>query len=179
MRVTQKEFWVTLKRLFSKPFLIEPLSTPIKLFHSYLVSPRIWRNTFRHTSRLITRLEGFRSFQSRSLRDNVSSTNYFTLYQRFRRTDITISSKSLSFYVSPLLNPPLRMGGLAYGLVKRILYRGSSLKFTAFFSSNSRYLIRSDMSFSRAAMPPGYVFSMISEGFCSRVLLSRAVITLL
>ena len=33
------------------------------------------------------------------------------------------------------------MGGLAYGLVKRILYRGSSLKFTAFFSSNSRLFI--------------------------------------
>ena len=32
------------------------------------------------------------------------------------------------------------MGGLAYGFVLRILYRGSSLKFTAFFSSNSRYL---------------------------------------
>ena len=31
------------------------------------------------------------------------------------------------------------MGGLAYGFVPRILYRGSSLKFTAFFSSNSRY----------------------------------------
>ena len=26
--------------------------------------------------------------------NNVSSTNYFTQYQRFRRTDVTISSKS-------------------------------------------------------------------------------------
>ena len=30
------------------------------------------------------------------------------------------------------------MGELAYGFVQRILYRGSSLKFTSFFSSNSR-----------------------------------------
>ena len=37
------------------------------------------------------------------------------------------------------------MGGLAYGLVKRILYRGSSLKFTAFFSSDSRYINVSSM----------------------------------
>ena len=35
---------------------------------------------------------------------NVSSTNYSAQYQRFRRTDVTISSKSLSIYVSPLLN---------------------------------------------------------------------------
>ena len=80
---------------------------------------------------------------------NVSSTNYSTLYKRFRRTDVTISSKSPSFYVSPLLNPPLRMGGLAYGygFVPRILYSGSSLKFTSFFSSNSRYLIRAARHF--------------------------------
>ena len=36
------------------------------------------------------------------------------------------------------------MGGLAYGFVPRILYRGSSLKFTAFFSSNSRYINKED-----------------------------------
>ena len=36
------------------------------------------------------------------------------------------------------------MGGLAYGFVLRILYRGSSMKFISFISfisSNSRYLI--------------------------------------
>ena len=53
--------------------------------------------------------------------NNVSSTNYFTQYQRFRRTDVTISSKSPSFYVSPLLNSPLSRGELAYGFVQRIL----------------------------------------------------------
>ena len=42
--------------------------------------------------------------------------NYSTQYQKFHRTDITISAKSLSIFVSPHLNPPLRMGGLAYGL---------------------------------------------------------------
>ena len=41
--------------------------------------------------------------------------NYSTQYQKFHRTDITISAKSLSIFVSPHLNPPLRMGGLAYG----------------------------------------------------------------
>ena len=42
--------------------------------------------------------------------------------------------------MSPLLNSPLLIGGeLAYGFVQRIIYRGSSLKFTTFFSSNSRY----------------------------------------
>ena len=70
--------------------------------------------------------------------NNVSSTNYSTLYKRFRRTDVMISSKSPSFYVSPLLNSPLSRGELTYGFVPRILYSGSSLKFTSFFSSNSR-----------------------------------------
>ena len=86
---------------------------------------------------------------------NVSSTNYSTLYKRFRRTDVTISSKSPSFYVSPLLNSPLSRGELTYGFVPRIpygfvpriLYSGSSLKFTSFFSSNSRYLIRAARHF--------------------------------
>ena len=63
----------------------------------------------------------------------LSTRDFVELTLRFLRNLFLI-------YVSPLLNPPLRMGGLAYGLVKRILYRGSSLKFTAFFSSNSRYL---------------------------------------
>ena len=67
--------------------------------------------------------------------------SYSTQYQRLRRTDVTISPKSLSLYVSPLLNSPLRMGGFAYGFVFRILYRGSSLKFTSSFSSNTRYNI--------------------------------------
>ena len=66
-------------------------------------------------------------FQEHSWYFNVSSTNYSTQYQRFRRTDVTISSKSLIYLrVTP-------------GFVPRILYRGSSLKFTTFFSSNSRY----------------------------------------
>ena len=65
---------------------------------------------------------------------------FLVLSRIIRRTDVTISSKSLPIFVAPHLNPPLRMGGLAYGFVLRILYRGSSLKFTAFFSSNSRYL---------------------------------------
>ena len=41
--------------------------------------------------------------------------------------------------MSPLLNSPLSRGELTAGFVPRILYRGSSLKFTTFFSSNSRY----------------------------------------
>ena len=68
---------------------------------------------------------------------NVSSTNYYVQYQRFRRTDVTISSKSISFFVSPLLNSPLRRGELTSDFV---LHRGNSLKFIPFISSNSRYL---------------------------------------
>ena len=68
---------------------------------------------------------------------NVSSTNYSVQYQRFRRTDVTISSKSLSFFVSPLLNSPLRRGELTPDFV---LYRGNSMKFIPFISSNSRSL---------------------------------------
>ena len=43
-----------------------------------------------------------------------------------------ISPKSLYFHVSPLLNPPLRMGGLAAGFVYESFIRGSPLKFNAF-----------------------------------------------
>ena len=69
---------------------------------------------------------------------NVSSTNYYVQYQRFRRTDVTISSKSISFFVSPLLNSPLRRGELTSDFV---LHRGNSMKFIPFISSNSRYLL--------------------------------------
>ena len=55
--------------------------------------------------------------------NNVSSMNYYTQYQRLHRTYVTISSKSLSIYMSPLLNSPLRMGELTYGFVSRILYK--------------------------------------------------------
>ena len=68
---------------------------------------------------------------------NVSSTNYFTLYQRSRRTDVTISSKSLIIFVSPLINSPLRRGELTPDFV---LYRGYSLKFIPFISSNPHYI---------------------------------------
>ena len=40
---------------------------------------------------------------------NVSSTNYTVQYQRFRRTDVTISPKSLIIYVSPLLKKGINL----------------------------------------------------------------------
>ena len=58
--------------------------------------------------------------------------------KEFVEQSLRISAKSLYFHVSPLLNPPLRMGGLAAGFVYESSIRGSSLKFIAFISSDSR-----------------------------------------
>ena len=79
-------------------------------------------------------------YRQANILNNVSSTNYSVQYLRFRRTDVTISSKSLFIYVSPLLNSPLRRGELTPDFV---LYRGYSLKFIPFISSNSRYILLS------------------------------------
>ena len=56
----------------------------------------------------------------------------------FVELSLRISAKSLYFHVSPLLNPPLRMGGLAAGFVIEFSIKGSPLKFNAFILSNSR-----------------------------------------